>query len=134
LQTDGAFITGSVRPTNNGRVYCGVESLGQSPDATALYDWIFCQEFYDDSGSLARGAGVSAPVLLQVRGAGAQTQIVAWHMPRDGSLYVPDVEQLFPPDIAREMLAHNSTARITPSEAELTAEARTDLDDGLLQR
>lgn len=132
LQSNSRFIQNVVIPSFGGRVYCGIATLARSSDGTKLYDWFYCQEFYDASGTLGRGSAVSGPILLRIEGSGAQSKVVAWQVPRNGSQYEHDVRLLFPPDVAEKILTTNGAVEVTPSEAQLVAEARTDLARGLL--
>ncbi len=67
-------------------VYCSWQIL-TPPTATDLYAWALCEL------QVSPNSAVSAPVAVHLDASGHYAQV---QIPRDGSLYAPDIRQLFP--------------------------------------
>jgi hypothetical protein len=135
LETDADFahaalLGGYPGTSSSGRWYCGVTILGHSADNAELYAYFTCVRFVDENGLLHMASGTDAPVLLHVEGAGPDTRVTSWELPRDGNLFSPDIKKMFPPAIADRALRRPPGT--VPAEAPLRARAQADLDRGAL--
>lgn len=131
METNAAFTQAILAGMpGSGRLYCGVTILGHSATGGLLYVYFTCVQFVSSGGTLQQATGTSAPALLHVEGAGSQMHVLSWRLPRDGSLYVADVKQMFPAAVADEVLQH--AAGVVPSQEPLRTRAQADLDNGLL--
>lgn len=107
-----------------GPVECALHVLGSSASGQTLYLWLGCADFVVANGSAKARAGSHEPAVVQVRGSGADLQIVKVTFPRQQSL-AADIARLFPPSIASHIYDEKSAAT-SPSSEELAAEAVRD--------
>ncbi|MBI1758542.1 MAG: hypothetical protein HYR62_04875 [Actinobacteria bacterium] len=132
VQTDSRWLaTGIAGPGFGGRIYCGVEMLGWSTDATELYAWIACDEYYAKDSLAEQGTGVTVPVRFTAHGHGADTVVARWDLPGDGAAYTPMVRRLFPPEIANRIFTRPPAP--DRSTEQLRSAAEADLASGLLR-
>lgn len=98
-----------------GDLFCDHEllALESKEDATVIYIWALCQEFYCDQQQIEIGSGVSLPVALAARRQDGERWSFEHRIPRDGLSYGVDVSAIFPSRIQ---------GLITPETAEESAE------------
>ena len=81
----------------DGEVYCAFDYLQDPPTAAGeIYIWALCLEFYGEPDQLQEGSGISLPVALQIQEGDGQFQVTGHLFPGNGSLYGPDVKEIFP--------------------------------------
>lgn len=83
---------------------CSHNYLGR--DDKFAYIQAFCERYSynQQTGALDNEAGWSAPVVLQLK----DDKVLAYELPRDGALYEPDIQRLFPGQLIKEMDGINS--------------------------
>jgi Domain of unknown function (DUF4932) len=84
-------------------VACAFDELGRRTDK--IYAWVLCQSFA--ASSATPSGGTSVPVVLKIGSAG---NFVSHKLPRDGSAYAPDLRNLFPANMQRNLNAKGRTA------------------------
>jgi hypothetical protein len=73
---------------SDAKAYCSWQILGQ--DTNGIYAWVLCEM------QVAPFSSASMPAAIQLDGQGHYMQV---SIPRDGALYVEDVQKLFPADV-----------------------------------
>ncbi|MDK2984515.1 MAG: hypothetical protein PWQ96_157 [Clostridia bacterium] len=82
-------------PNFGGKVFTAHKILGDNSDE--IYVWAYAMEFYKQNKSLRKGTGQSGPVVLNIEAQNGQRVKIASHkQPRDGSLYIQDIKNMFP--------------------------------------
>lgn len=94
-----------VEPHFGGQVFCSVEVFGfeAEQDAGFAFVWAYCMEFTADEGELSRGSGISAPVMVFMTPYNDSYLPTEYEMPRNGSYYGDDINDMFPPDVVEQM-------------------------------
>jgi hypothetical protein len=92
-----------VRPAFGGETFAAYEKLGESrAPGRELYLYAHVAEYAFEDGQLKSGTAVQAPVRVTLD---ARGNPVGVRMPRDGSLFAEDVQDLFPPAVQEQVLA-----------------------------
>ncbi|MDT4898908.1 MAG: hypothetical protein QOH25_3985 [Acidobacteriota bacterium] len=84
------------------------------------YLWATCQEYYLKHDKLETGRGIGLPIALFIQLDGTY-KINSQRIPRDGSMYSYDIENIFPKRTHKEIFAHEIADRLvgqTRQEAE----------------
>jgi len=69
------------------------------------YLWAVCQEYYLTNDRLETGTGISLPIALFIQLDGTY-KVNSHKVPRDGSMFSYDVENIFPKRTHNEIFAH----------------------------
>jgi len=94
-----------VEPHFGGQIFCSVEVFGfeAKQDAGFAFVWAYCMEYTVDEGKLSRGSGISAPVMVFMTSDNDSYLPTEYEMPRIGSYYGDDINDIFPPDVVEQM-------------------------------
>jgi len=92
---------------------CGFYRLGATPDQAYRFVWANCSLFRGETVL----SGISVPVRLHVRGAGASMEVLGHEIPGDGTAYAPDVRRLFPADLVDTILGAPTTDIVRVADA-----------------
>lgn len=126
LETDPRAREGNgVVAVFGGRIYCGINIVGESADRTEAYVWVVCLEFYGPAESVKLGSGVSMPMKLTFSGLADTAGITAHATPPNGADDA-DLRKLFPPDIIEHIRIQSGSPDVDQTQEQLLDRARAD--------
>ena len=79
---------------------------------TIVYAWILQEKYYKDNNSVIQNSGSSVPYKIELIKDGDNYIIENYEIPRDGSYYTKDMENLFPNSVLTKMQQVDSDGTI----------------------
>lgn len=92
---------------------CVFENLDSENELFPLSLWVYCAEYrIAENGEIEKLSGSSLPLLLDYPNELSFYDIEKFviKIPRNGSLYSEDIKEIFPANLQRKILFHNSIA------------------------
>ncbi|PTM51335.1 hypothetical protein [Desmospora activa] len=89
-------------PQFGGIVHCAAEQVEEKWEGNhgKWYGWVFCLELQEDG---SEGAGVSLPVVLELKKIDGNVTITGHATPEDGSEYEQSFRRLFPESVREDL-------------------------------
>lgn len=110
------------QPAYSGQVFCAHHLYGfdedQKNNLVKAYVWAYCEEYYQESGQLKMGFGVSEPVLVTMELKNGVLTAKSYKEPGNGSLYAPSIKEMFPENYATEAIVGYPVDQLKPSPQE----------------
>lgn len=126
LETDPRAREGNgVVAVFGGRIYCGINIVGESADRTEAYVWAVCLEFYGPAESVKLGSGVSMPMKLTFSGLADTAGITSLATPPH-SADDADLLKMFPEEIIEPLRIAGHVEIVDQTRDQLLARARAD--------
>ncbi len=85
--------------SDRSQLRCGHVPLGADTARGVLYVWAYCRAFPRGGSGATSGSGLIRPLVLHFKRSSGVTMIVSHDAARDGRLYRPDIERLFPTEV-----------------------------------
>ena len=107
LQREVAFTS------YDGEPFCAYDILDIQPQEQirALSLWVLCQEYYQNEEGLQRGGAISVPISLNLTSETPEFEVISHRMPRDGSYYPEDLEEMFSAKILAQLKQESTDER-----------------------
>jgi len=99
----------SWQTSKEGERVCIFEKLDKDNKLFPYYIWVRCGEFILENGKLKELSGASLPAKIEYPNELSYFNLEKFEhkIPRDGSLYVKDVERIFPGDLSEKVFNFN---------------------------
>ena len=97
-------------PAFAGQVLCASEVLDHERrgEASFLYLWVLCAEFYPTDAGLQMGTAVSEPLMIYLLDHEGKTLATGFAEPRSGDWFAEDIQRIFTPMAIKRMCLGDS--------------------------